>query len=209
MQNVVFGSPYSNGACYDTEAEVRELLGMVKKEEEEECWSDSSSVEIMEDNDDILSNINMNDLLNVNSPESAAECDLPTVLENPEFLLTPLDPMLGSCVSQTKVFFQPREVIQMDGDGGAFRGKTKPLPGDDQKPRQQHVQRKPESLPAASCSGKQLEQLPMVFAVLFMVLLCLLQLVSSSAGLPLSSTSLLVLSSLLSLGVVTAKYVSS
>lgn len=219
--------PSNKKGAFATEAEVRDILGWTKQEEEE--MSSSSSIEAMPGDDDFLNTIDKNDLLDLASPETVDEnsMEIPTTVFNTipnmmvtspysnitsvNAMMTTSDPMM-SCTNskQTKVLLQPRvqnkiDEIQIDSDE---KIQTDFLSVSGLRRRKKRSQTKTTS---GDCSGSGYltDQMPMLFAVLFMMILCLVQLVSSIVSISLSPLLLVGISAFFSLVVVTGKYVKA
>jgi hypothetical protein len=123
--------------------------------------------------------------------------------------------------SQQNVYLPPRnvEIIQTDSTTKPktfkdedFRPSTGP-PEDGLRSRHANrVQNKTTNIPEtveSSASRTDLAQILMVFTVFFILLLCIIQVSSNSLGLPLTTFPLIGITSVLSMGIVGAKFVKT
>merc|ERR1712088_522904 len=171
---------------------------------------------------DIL-NIPTDHLLDQNSPERLE--DLPQEQHDSEeellmdTLNTPTVMIPNPWIqerSRQKVILDPRSFIQTDSttqpktfkDEG-FQPSTGP-PEDGLRSRHANpVQKKTTNVPETvenSAPRTDLAQILMVFTVFFILLLCIVQISTNSLGLPLTTLPLLGITSVLSLGIVGAKF---
>ena len=118
--------------------------------------------------------------------------------------------------SRQKVILDPRSFIQTDSTmepktfkDKDFRPSTGP-PEDGLRSRHANpVQKKTTNVPETvenSAPRTDLAQILMVFTVFFILLLCIVQISTNSLGLPLTTLPLLGITSVLSLGIVGAKF---
>jgi len=185
-----------------SEDEVRNVLGWtrekVEEEEEEDHWSNSSGG-MVQDDDDIFNTINKEDLLNISSPEYVGVGV--TSKPIPNVLLKSQDPMMSGGI-KTPVFFQPRLQGTIFTDSSQ-KEKTveKDVHDDDQKVNLR--KRKNESQEVSPCvygRSPLLEDLPMLFVVLFMITFCMVHLSCGVFGFQMDNLLLMTVSTVLSVG---------
>ena len=181
------------------------MLGWTKKEEPDR--QSTSSVEVIE-NDDLLSSINIEDLLNVTQSDSRQETCVPSQMLN-SVMTKKQDPMMswGSCNRQ-KVFFEPRHQIVADsGKPLKERFEQECSFNEANELRQRMTKPQKKKLPdPVDKTTSVLGQLSSLFTVVFMLILCVVQISSELAGLTLAPLPLLGLTSLLSVAVVGGKF---
>ena len=187
---------------------MRDLLGWTKKEEPDR--QSLSSVEVI-DNDDLLSSINIEDLLNATECDSRQQtCVPPQMIKS--VMTKNRDPMMswGSCNKQ-KVFFEPRHQIMTDSGKPLKERFEQEGPFDEanelrQRTTKPQKKKVPDPMDNAPSVLGQFSMLMPMYTVIFMLILCVVQICSELAGLTLGPLPLLGLSSLLSVAVVRGKF---
>lgn len=207
---------------FATEGEVRDILGWAK-EEVTELWSVNNIMGEMEYDDDIVNTIDEEDLLKVSSPETLQETSVdrrgligssPTVQPTVARLFTSQDPMMSwTGPRHSQVFLKPRtgfreEIIQTESTSPQKDSSSPPPDEGGLRRRKGDCPTENASQPAVSTTSS-LEHLPMVFTVLFMLILCLVQMISDMAGIALTPLTLLSTSTFLSVCGVMGKFVRS